>query len=906
MKRLFAIAACAVALASQAIEPGHTFPKMPQAETTVFVACGGSTESAESQIACRIFQGIINREKAELFLSTGDKEMDWWKYIDVAWTRPAKGVITTGENRGLRTLFKSYADRLDRLVVCNYANNDYTFNMGLLMACAGNDLPVTEALKDALVAEFGWDKEIVDIRDRWPDITQAYNWALDEIMPRINKQLVVSAGLRDDWRGGGWRIFDYAVASRSFTFWVDDKTTTGKNIIKKILRTPGYPANAVVMGYGMHGDDLNDTTNPEGFGYVVGDLFPNASYYSSFPTETFENWQREGEAVEAKPGKIYVSLYWSDGDNISFNHNLEHIIWSQAERGKVPVSMTVAPALCELAPFILRYYHETATDNDELIGGPSGAQYIQEPFYKPSQYYSWCGTNGEFMRMGGLRSTCSSLRFPVQPFYNNGFVKTALTGTIAWSNGAYYDAYDWCGMPVVCGGGVCGDTDGIYNYLKGLAVNGRMPLFTGVYMVQAGLSGQGYAGINKVVERLQAEFPDRFEFMRASDMLATAAKYFADRRKPFRDISIPGRVEAEDFDLGGQGAGFWNSARSNKGGAYRTDAETLVGIGEGASGHHVGWTNSGEWLNYTVDIDAAGTYLMTLRYATAAGQDKSVCVMLDHEVLASITLPATGGSTDYADAMAYVNLPEGIHSLRMMINNAGLDLDYYDFAPCTVDALPEIEPGSLYRITAVHSGKALSLKTDNTTAGTRIVQRDFNGAPSQLWHIDVAGAGCHSLRNHSSGMSIMLRGSSTVGQFDFDCTADLGKWNLRYAGDGNYEILRHNSRTALTFASADSEAELTVAPAAGTRAQLFRIEKVQEESGVADAVADTVPALHFDAATHMLHVSAQGTLHLYNLSGCLIMCRDVRPDASVGLSHLPAGVYVWSLNGVSGKILKTN
>lgn len=66
------------------------------------------------------------------------------------------------ENRGLRTLFKSYKDRLDKLVICNFSDNDYTFNMALLMACAEDALPVSEELKDELVAEFGWDKEIVD------------------------------------------------------------------------------------------------------------------------------------------------------------------------------------------------------------------------------------------------------------------------------------------------------------------------------------------------------------------------------------------------------------------------------------------------------------------------------------------------------------------------------------------------------------------------------------------------------------------------------------------------------------------------------------------------------------------------------------------------------------------------
>ena len=59
------------------------------------------------------------------------------------------------------------------------------------------------------------------------------------------------------------------------------------------------------MGYGMHGDDLNLTTNPEGFGFVVSDLFPNASYYSSFPSETFEERQPEGVAVDAETNMLH-------------------------------------------------------------------------------------------------------------------------------------------------------------------------------------------------------------------------------------------------------------------------------------------------------------------------------------------------------------------------------------------------------------------------------------------------------------------------------------------------------------------------------------------------------------------------------------------------------------------------
>ena len=66
--------------------------------------------------------------------------------------------------------------------------------------------------------------------------------------------------------------------------------------------------------------------------------------------------------------------------------------------------------------------------------------------------------------------------------------------------------------------------------------------------------------------------------------MATAKKYFTERQKPYKDLAIPGRIEAEDFDLGGQGAGFYDMATSNEGGAYRNEEGDYVGVGVGGSG----------------------------------------------------------------------------------------------------------------------------------------------------------------------------------------------------------------------------------------------------------------------------------------------------------------------------------
>ncbi len=911
---IFALCACGWAAAQPL---GIYFPKMKPVDTVVYVSMGGATESPEAQHICRIFQGIINRDSAEVFLSTGDKEQDWFEYLNPKFKRPAQGVVVTGENRGLRTLFKSYKDRLDKLVVCNFADNDYTFNMALLMACAEDALPVSEELKDELVAEFGWDKEIVDIRNNWSTITQAYNWALEEIMPKLNKQLVFSIGLRDDWRNGGWRIYDYAVASRSFAFWVDDETTTGKNIIKSILNTPGYPKNAVVMGYGMHGDDLNLTTNPEGFGFVVSDLFPNASYYSSFPTQTFEGRQPEGVDKGAEAGKVYVALHWSDGDNIQFNHNGTLDIWRQEARGQVPVSMTLSPALMEIAPFILQYYYDNRTENDEFIGGPSGVQYIQEPYYKPQDYESWCVMNGEFLDAAGMHSTASSLRWPAQPFYNNGFVKANVTGTLAWSNGAYNDAYNWCGMPVVCTGGVCGEEEGIYNYLKGVSARENIPVFTGVYMVQAGMGGPGYVAINRVAERLQTEFPDKYVFLKASDLLATAKSYFEGRQKPFKGapLSIPGRIEAEDFDLGGQGAGFYDMARSNEGGAYREEEGNYVGVGEGASGYHVGWTEAGEWLNYTVDVQNASSYKMTLRYATNAGQDKGVCIMLDDEVLASVALKATSGNEDYADCTVWVELPEGTHNLRVQLMDSGMDLDYYDFEE-VAEPLPAIEPEKGYKIVAVHSGKALALEADNATNGTKIIQKDYTGDDTEIWKLNVAGDACYSLQNAASGLCIVLRGADTVGQFPFDCTVDNGKWNLHYQGDGCFTISRRGSLMTLAIEDASMEdgAELVIAEPSGNDNEMFRLEEVVDytsittvPAGSENPVGEPYPNPFVDEV-HIPFSSAEAQnvrISLFDLAGrCVYNHAELVAEGTTELvipgNSLSAGIYVWCLDGESG------
>ena len=80
--------------------------------------------------------------------------------------------------------------------------------------------------------------------------------------------------------------------------------------------------------------------------------------------------------------------------------------------------------------------------------------------------------------------------------------------------------------------------------------------------------------------------------------------------------SVPGRIEAEDFDRGGQGAAFYDASLPRGASTRRrslVDAEPCADEGGGDNVCHI---QQGEWLNYTVDVAQAGDYDLELRLSS--------------------------------------------------------------------------------------------------------------------------------------------------------------------------------------------------------------------------------------------------------------------------------------------------
>ncbi|MDR3338474.1 MAG: hypothetical protein LBT25_00005, partial [Candidatus Symbiothrix sp.] len=79
---------------------------------------------------------------------------------------------------------------------------------------------------------------------------------------------------------------------------------------------------------------------------------------------------------------------------------------------------------------------------------------------------------------------------------------------------------------------------------------------------------------------------------------------------------IPGIIEAEHFDNGGEGISWHdtNAGQEANEGLYRPDTDVEFEH-RGGNNYSIGWSGGGEWLKYTVAVESTGYYQVTFLLA---------------------------------------------------------------------------------------------------------------------------------------------------------------------------------------------------------------------------------------------------------------------------------------------------
>ena len=179
---------------------------------------------------------------------------------------------------------------------------------------------------------------------------------------------------------------------------------------------------------------------------------------------------------------------------------------------------------------------------------------------------------------------------------------------------------------------------------------------------------------------------------------------------------IPGKVQCELYDLGGEGVAYHDSDAVNDGsgklnpanGTFLNEFRMNEGVDisytktgdidnnpynvvEPLMGElYTGWTEPGEWINYTVKVNKTGNYQVGLMY-TASGDGGISLAMDGKELTKELVVPSTRNDKEpvawrqwhhwnRADSLTTVKLHKGVHVLTLKtVSHGNMNYDYLEF-----------------------------------------------------------------------------------------------------------------------------------------------------------------------------------------------------------------------------------
>ena len=171
-------------------------------------------------------------------------------------------------------------------------------------------------------------------------------------------------------------------------------------------------------------------------------------------------------------------------------------------------------------------------------------------------------------------------------------------------------------------------------------------------------------------------------------------------------VALPGRIEAENYDKGGEGVAYHDTTSGNSSGAYRNDDVDIKATTDTSGSYNVKSVRGGEWLAYSINVGAAGTFSVGFRVASS-GTGGTVHLTVDGtDVSGPIALPDTGGWGVWQTfTKSGVSLPAGTHVLTLVVDANGsggtaADINWIDITAASSSSTSASSP---------YSGTALSV-----------------------------------------------------------------------------------------------------------------------------------------------------------------------------------------------------
>ncbi|MCP4639918.1 MAG: hypothetical protein GY851_05785 [bacterium] len=279
------------------------------------------------------------------------------------------------------------------------------------------------------LALHGQGRDVVDLRGRWATNVAAYEWAYQELWPRMNHSVLACYHPTH----ANHHIRDYLVSHRIFTFWatgadaadgITSDHAAERAFAEKVMAATAD--NVPVLGWWGATDDPGLTeyagvslAGEYGKLTVPCDWGTNLTLFSGVPARLPRAIKRYHDRPKPStppldPSKVYVCFaVVESGDSPPYWQAIQKRVWDDPARGTVPIAWSFGPVLADLYPSIAEWFLENATGNDHLVVGLSGAGYVHpyRGLFSRSKdadaaWIAYLDLTSAYMNRFGLRHLC--------------------------------------------------------------------------------------------------------------------------------------------------------------------------------------------------------------------------------------------------------------------------------------------------------------------------------------------------------------------------------------------------------------------------------------------------------------------------------------------------------------------
>lgn len=345
-----------------------------------------SSASGAEQNLFASLEGIVNRTQPRIAcVSKGNQEGEftWLNLHDLAYE------MVNGYSAILQ-----YETNVTGLVVTDPSQPD-TLNLATTMAGVNNELICDPSLLPTLT-NAPYNLTIKDdLRGMFSNKYQVYQYLYANYWAGCTHRII--AGMETNGNGA---LRDYLVAVKAAVVWLDPGNSSDAAALAPFVSGMN-PVGGVYMGWWPSEGNGLEWIGQYGIPVLASDWYDNGSLFSGVTRPISIPPIPQAPPLQ---NKVYVSFTMSDGDNVQYMQHYMYVLWQNPSRGKVPIGWTVQPLSLDLDPAMLDYYWSTATTNDCLVAGPSGAGYNRINYWSAANIAAYTTASASYLQRSGMRS----------------------------------------------------------------------------------------------------------------------------------------------------------------------------------------------------------------------------------------------------------------------------------------------------------------------------------------------------------------------------------------------------------------------------------------------------------------------------------------------------------------------